>query len=157
MDVASVLGNAASGGLLGVLGSLGSAGIEYVNARASAKETLAKTQIDYAHELEVKDRDNDRARQASQEDFAKSDMQARFEGLQKAIEDQVAMSARVAGPVLDILALFRPGLTVLLIVMVFVFGLLKLQSYFGYAVELAAMAVAWWFGDRQRSKFSGVN
>lgn len=156
MDIASTLGSAATGGVLGGIFSLGGAAVEYVNARATAKENLKQKEVDYAHELQVQDRAAERGRQEAQEGFAKSDMETHFATMQKAIEDQMNLTARVAGPVLDILALFRPGLTILLIVMAFAFGIMKLEEYFQHTIQLVAMAVAWWFGDRQRNKQLGV-
>jgi hypothetical protein len=152
MDIGSVLGSAASGGVLGGIFSLGGAAVEYVSNRAAAKEGLEAKKVDYAHELQIKEKDSVRSRQDAQELHALETLKASFEGLQKSIDDQTVLSGKVDGPVLDILALFRPGLTIMLVLMVLVFGIMKLETYFLQAVELVSMAVAWWFGDRQRNR-----
>ncbi|MCA2510499.1 MAG: hypothetical protein IM561_08965 [Microcystis sp. M60BS1] len=153
MDLSSVLSSTATGGLIGTIGSLGGAAVEYINARASAKEQLKAKQVDYQHEIELQNLGASKSHQEAQDLFNRTDLENHFASLQKAIEDQTVLSNKVNGPVLDILALFRPSLTILLVLICLIFGAMKLEEYFNYAIELAAIAVTWWFGDRQRNKF----
>lgn len=162
MDLGSVLGNAATGGVLGGLFSLGNAAVDFVNKRQEAKEELDKIKVTNDHDLAVLNINNDRARQASEEQSYATrlqgtidEMKASFDGMTASITDQASLNAKTEGWVLDIVVLFRPGLTALLIVSALCTAFMLDKTAFNALVQLSAMAVTWWFGDRQRMKLLG--
>lgn len=159
MDLGSLLGSAASGGVLGGLFSIGSSAVEFVNARAQAKEALESKKVDQAHELRMMAYTHDRERQIAEETFVlkkldawQEEMKANYEALNQSVQDQMILSGKVSGVALDVLALFRPSITVLLVVGAIGCSLVSQQAMADQMVQLAAMAVAWWFGDRQRRR-----
>lgn len=155
MDIGSVIGNAATGGVLGGLFSLGNAAVDFVNRREEAKEKVAELSVTNAHELEMTKLNAANTLDASVVQGKIDEMKASFDAMKSSIEDQSGLDQKVTGPVLDIIALFRPGLTIILVLGTMSYGYFHLQSEFNTFVELTAMAVAWWFGDRQRMKLKG--
>ena len=155
MDIGSVLGSAATGGVLGGLFSLGNAAVEFVNARQQAKEALEQTKVSNAHEIELNKLNAANAIAQTQLQGVVDEIKASFEGLQASMADQTGLGQRADTWTVDILALFRPGLTVLLVGGALISGWIVDNDHtvFNSMIELSAMAVAWWFGDRQRAKF----
>lgn len=158
-DLTSIIGSTATGGVLGGLFSMGSAAVEYVSNRAAAKEALANKKADQGHELAILSVTHDRARQEHEESVTVTRLQAQidevkmsFDNLATTVNDQTVLSGRVDGVALDVLALFRPCLTILLVGGTITLGVLQEQFAFEQVSLLTAMAVSWWFGDRYRSK-----
>ena len=156
MDIGSALGSAATGGLLGGLFSMGSAAVEYMNSRQQAKEQLEQTKVSNAHEIElVKLNAENMLEQTSMQGII-DQVKASFEGLQASMQDQMQLGQKADTWTVDVLALFRPTLTILLVVGAMGAGAMASDAdhtVFNSMIELSAMAVAWWFGDRQRAKF----
>ncbi len=156
MDIGSALGSAATGGLLGGLFSMGNAAIEFVNARQKAKEELAQTRVANDHEIELVKLNASNALDQTNMQGLVDQIKSSFEGLQTSMADQTALGQKADIWTVDILALFRPGLTILLVTGALGAGAMATgtdHTVFNSMIELSAMAVAWWFGDRQRVKF----
>ena len=162
MDLASFTGSTITGGLLGGLFSLSSSAVEFVNRRQEAKEKLEELKAKNSHALSVLQLTHEREREAVADQASDlrvqgtiDEIKASFDGLRASFEDQVTLSNKVDGWTADVLVLFRPGLTTLLVVGAVCAGSFADKSTFNALVELSAMAVAWWFGDRQRMKLMG--
>lgn len=158
-DLISTVGGAATGGLLGVIGSLGTQAAAFLIDRENAKQELAMKQVTNAHELAMIDKTSERGRQEAQESFALRNLEGKieeinksYEGLAAALADQTTLNERASQWTVDIMTLVRPSLTVLLILSSFIFGLLQNANAYYQASMMATMAVAWWFGDRQFGK-----
>jgi hypothetical protein len=160
MDIASTIGSVASGGVLGGLFSLGNAAVEFANSRMQAKEQLDAKRVDNDQAIKVLELTQDRQRQQAEESVTNAllagrvdEMKASFDGLAKSFDDQIALSAKTGQTITDILALFRPSLTVGLVACTALMGFTGHSDMFQQFLQLATMATAWWFGDRQRTKF----
>ena len=154
MSLQDTVGSVLSGGVIGMIGSLGGAALKYVDDRAAHKERLEEKKVDNSHELEVLNLNQVAAIEASKAEQALTELKGSFDGLQKSIEDQTA-SASNAGPVVaGILALFRPSLTLVLMIVAIIFVGMHQVPLANKTIELVAMAVAWWFGDRQRKSMA---
>lgn len=157
MDLAGLIGGTATGGALGLVGSLASQGVAYFNAKQAAKDQLALKAADHAHELAMAQLGANRERQTAMEGFALEDLKGSLAGLQATIADQTAIGSRVSQWVADVLGLVRPGLTLLLILCALVVALMvclgatpQLLNPFYQFSSMASMAVAWWFGSRDQ-------
>lgn len=155
-DLVSTIGGAATGGLLGTLGSLGTQVAAFFIDREKAKQQLEMTKVENEHELRMLQLNAERGRQEAQESYALKALEGRidemsksYEGLVATISDQSKLNERASQWVVDTMSMVRPGLTVLLIFGSFVFGLVDNPNAFYQASMMATMAVAWWFGDRQ--------
>jgi hypothetical protein len=155
-DLISTVGGAATGGLLGTLGSLGTQALAFVIDRENAKQELEMKRVTNSHELAMLDKTSERGRQEAQETFALRNLEGKieeigksYEGLAAAMADQTTLNGRASQWTVDIMTLVRPSLTVLLIIASFIFGLLQNANAYYQASMMATMAVAWWFGDRQ--------
>lgn len=144
MNLAEMAGSTITGGVIGMIGSLGSSALDYVNRRQEAKEQLAQLKVKNEHELGM-----------VQVQGRIDETKASYESLNTTVSDQSALNQRADTWVVDVIALFRPGLTTLLVVGAVCAGSYADKSTFNALIELSAMAVAWWFGDRQRMKFQG--
>lgn len=154
MDFAGLLGDAASGGLLGLGGSLATGVLGYFREKEAAKAALEAKKADNSHEVEMA-RINGAAAEAQRVgEFAIEQMKQQYAAFMASIADQTAATARVSPWAADVLALFRPGLTTMLVggticAIGFKWNGAEIT---GDLVQLTAVAVAWWFGDRAKDK-----
>lgn len=162
MDLASLAGSTITGGVLGGLFSLGNAAVDFVNKRQEAKEAIDQLKVKNSHDIAVLQITHDRERQVAEETFAATQLQGQideikssFVALQASVADQTSLNQRADVWAVDIVTLFRPGLTLVLVSGAIFAGAWADKTTFNSLVELAAMAVAWWFGDRQRMKIVG--
>lgn len=163
MDIGALLGSAASGGVLGGVFSLGNAAVQFMGDRAKAKETLETTAQQFTHDIDLAKLTQANANQQASNAVVQTklegivtEMQKSFDGLTASMTDQTTLDGKQDGIVLDVLSLFRPGLTLTLILAAVTLGCLHQDALSGQLVELSSMAVAWWFGDRQRMKYTGA-
>ena len=162
IDLTSML-NGASGGLLGLGGSLASQVVKYFADKQKAKDELAARQADYAHDIQMAGLTRSAAADAARDQLEQTRVQGDIEGLKAAIADQTQAAGRVDPWVANILALVRPGLTVLLVL-----GLLalaaamidgahpELKDAFETIAWMASVAITWWFGSRDHQKAKGA-
>ncbi len=152
MDLVSLLGNAASGGILGCLGSLGTGIVSIFQQKAQ-----------FAHDEAMGALELQRL-------AAQSDAQARLSADQlKVTVEQGANAAFVASQaaaninnvpaaVAGLLALWRPGLTAGLVAYsLWMFPRVgaDMQQHITEAYVMAGTtSIAWWFGSRQMEKFA---
>lgn len=161
-DIGSMIGNAASGGLLGLGGAIAGQVVGYFKDKQAAADQRAAKTIDYGHEKEMAQINAGNAAQAAAAQLDLTKVQGDIDGLKAALADQTTLSGRTSQWVTDVLALFRPGLTTLLASATgigFVTLVLKsppgagvLQHSFDAIAGLTGMAVAWWFGARDVQK-----
>ena len=131
-DLISTVGGAATGGLLGVLGSLGTQAAAFIIDRENAKQELELKRVTNAHELALLDKTSERGRQEAQESFALRNLEGKIEeisksydGLVAAVNDQSSLNSRASQIIVDMMTLVRPFLTILLILASFIFGLIQ--------------------------------
>lgn len=158
-NVLNAVGGAATGGVIGILGSLGNRAGTYIVDRQKAKDEREAKKIDYQHELEMAQLTQDRSRQEAEENFALknleykvADMQAAAQLMLASINDQTQLQGRASQWVVDIMSFVRPALTILLILVAAIFGFTQMANPFYQTSMMATMAVAWWFGDRQQGQ-----
>lgn len=143
LDITTLLGSV-SGGVLGFAGALIQQGMSIWQAREAHKQRLA--------ELEL----------AAKVDLQKADInlrQTQEDRAGEAFTESIKAQAGLTGEsrrVRDVIALFRPGLTTLLVVaavaQAFIVGG-EAQQFFGLSLHnLATIAVGYWFGVRQMEK-----
>lgn len=161
MDLGSLLGNVASGGLIGLGGSIATQVIGMMQAKQVAAAALAAKQVDYAHDKEMAGINAASAAVAAAATLDLTKVQGDIDGLKASIADQTTLSGRTSQWVTDILALFRPGLTTVLVLGTGALALTLGPSAttsspqamaFGTVAEMAALAVTWWFGSRDQHK-----
>lgn len=158
MDISSILGNAASGGLIGLGGSLAGQVVTYFKDKQAAQDALATKQLDYAHEKEMAAIAGTAAQAAGARDQALARLTGEYEGLKASIADQTASTASVSGWTRDLLAVFRPVLTFMLMTGAMITAMDKIPFFtpragtFDAFIQLSALAVAWWFGSRDQMK-----
>ncbi len=152
MDIVSLLGNAASGGILGCLGSIGTGIVSIFQQKAQFSHDEAMGALEL------------------QRIAAQSDAQAKLSADQlKVTIEQGANQAFVASQsaaninnlppfAAGVLALWRPTLTAALIGYSFwMFPRVStdMQQHITEAYVMAGTtSIAWWFGSRQMEKFS---
>lgn len=161
-SLVDLIGGTATGGALGLVGSVISKGATYLVDKQKAKDDREAKLVDYAHEKDMALIQQDNTQQASEQQFALNKMQSEFEVMKTSIQDQTQLSGRTSQIVTDILALVRPGLTLLLILatMLVAFAINNgateiLMNPFYQFSSMAAMAVAWWFGDKVQTPNGG--
>lgn len=158
MDLGSLLGNAASGGLIGLGGAVAGQVVGYFKEKQAAKDALAAKQVDYAHEKEMAAIAGTAAQAAGARDQALARLTGEYEGLKASIADQTASAASVSGWARDLLAIFRPVLTFMLMTGAMITAMEKVPFFtpradtFDAFIQLSALAVAWWFGSRDQAK-----
>lgn len=160
MDLGSVLSNAASGGLIGLGGALAGQVVGYFKEKQAAQDALAAKQLDYAHEKEMAAIAGTAAQAAGAREQALARLTGEYEGLKASIADQTALSASVSGWARDLLAVFRPVLTFMLMTGAMITAMDKIPLFnftpragtFDAFIQLSALAVAWWFGSRDQAK-----
>jgi hypothetical protein len=153
MDLGDLIGSAAKGGLLGLGGSVATQVIGYFTAKQQAKDALEAKSVDYAHAVEMAKLGQAGADIEAHAAQALAKINGDIANLQASIADQTALGGRVSQWAADALALFRPGLTTLLVLGALAFGLISRTSdAFSALVELAGLSVAWWFGSRDHGK-----
>lgn len=166
-NVFDVLGGPIAGGLFGTIGSLASNWLTQRGDKAKAQATLAQSQLDNAHELELLKLRGAQTETEHTGAIEMAGLTGSFSGLVESIKDQAALSARLSPWAADILGLFRPFLTLVLILGSLAF-VLVVQYKLGAASKdylltmwrdlstITTMAVAWWFGDRQQRNNSSA-
>lgn len=153
-ELASIIGGTATGGVLGGVLSMGGRVADFFIEKEQAKSALESKKVDYAQELAVLDRTQDRERQKHVEEAAIEKlrgelelMKESYQGLRATVADQSKMvEANHA------LAWVRPGLSAFLILSAFIMAFVDNINPFYQFSSMASMAVAWWFGDRQFNK-----
>ncbi len=173
MEVATVLGAAASSSALGVivggLSSLGGRVMGIFETREARKNLVLQNEQEtrrWAHELVLQEQAS-RERREETEDELKlrsaaleaSAQELSFEGLMATIQNQTALVGKSYRWVDAVVALMRPVLTLLLWVALFVIAMME-RGHGQATVETivqttcfgAATALAWWFGDRMAAK-----
>jgi len=151
-DLGSLIGGTATGGLLGIGGAVAGQVLGYFQAKEAAKSALALATVTNAHALAMAQLGGDRARQESEESFALERLKGDLAGLQASIAEQTAIAAKTDQWVANVLALVRPGLTLLLVVCALVVAFKPSLNPFYQFASMASMAVAWWFGSRDQAK-----
>lgn len=141
MNPIELIGDAATGGAVGIIGSVINRGINYFEMGRRAKIEIDQKTLDYQHQINM-----------AQLGMDKDAIVASFQGLEKAYDDQIGLSGRTSQWATDILALFRPGLTTLLVVLTGAYAFYQSLDVFPTLATMAGMAIAWWFGDRQMQK-----
>lgn len=161
-NLVDLIGGTATGGVIGLAGSVISKGASYIVDKQKAKDERENKLVDYAHEKEMALIQQDNTRQASEQSYALSKMQTEWDAFKATIADQTQLGSRTSQIVTDILALVRPGLTLLLIfaTMMVAFAInngstTALLNPFYQFSSMAAMAVAWWFGDKAQTPTGG--
>ena len=145
--------NIASGGLLGLVGSLTGGVLKYFQTRQAQKFEELK----WAHELKLLEIQGKRELAENEHELALSDSRGSWEGLEASIGVEEKDSYRWVHAVK---ALFRPALTTGLFVLVYlIYGDLPsllpadeardVSQYIVKSIVFAAStAGVWWFGDR---------
>ena len=160
MDLSAVgaIADAASGGVLGLVGSVVGVGARHVQAKAEHKRRLAEQ----AHELALLDRQRAAAEQETESEIALAAAAGSWDGLRASIAHDTAAGAAPALPVWvqSARALMRPALTVGLLAAVLMLWrslpdtlppaeAASTGEHLARAlVSAATTAVVWWFGDR---------
>lgn len=162
IDLTSML-NGATGGLLGLGGSLAAQVVQYFKDKQAAKDAREAKQLDYAHEVQMAGLTRSAAADAAAEALEQTRVQGDIEGLKAAIADQTGIAGRVDPWVANILALVRPGLTVLLVLGLLALAVAmvdgahpELKSAFETIAWMASVAITWWFGSRDHQKAKGA-
>lgn len=161
-DITSLIGGTATGGLLGLGGSLAAQVVGYFKDKQAARDALAVKAAEYAHLKEMAGLQGMEAAQQRDADLALANLKGSLEGLQASLGDQTQLSGRVSPWVADALGLVRPGLTLVLVLAALTVAVAlaagaperMLNPFFEFA-SMASMAVAWWFGDRSHGKARG--
>lgn len=153
--IVDILAGTTTGGVLGLAGSVISKGASYITDKQKAKDEREGKALDYQHALELAKIAHEQGMQQGLQEFDKIEMEKRYEGMLASIADQTAIAQRTSQWVTDVLALVRPGLTGLLIVIAFMVAIMvclgatqTLLNPFYQFSAMASMAVAWWFGDK---------
>jgi hypothetical protein len=161
------LTSAASGGILGFLGSAVGGVMKYFQTRQQHKHEQAK----WAHEAILLDKEHARNREEDEHELTMLSEQGSWEGLNASIQSESGIGDTYKW-VNAIRALFRPALTTGLVVIAFIIfkdlsamlttlepsaftGILtpeEARALLVYDVNAlvfsASTAVVWWFGDR---------
>ncbi len=157
MDLMTIA-DAASGGLLGLVGSVVGVGARHIQTRAEHKRRLAEQ----VHELALLDRQRAAAAAETEQEIALAAAAGSWDGLRASIAHDAAAGAAPALPawVQSVRALMRPALTLLLLAAVIVIwrdlaavlppteAAAAGQHLARAVVAAATTAVVWWFGDR---------
>ena len=167
--IGSLLGagaSVASGGLFGLVGSLIGVGTKYLQQR----QANAQKDKDWMHEIELRKLDMEQGDRETENELAIAQSEGSWQGLEASYKTVVSASS-VHTIVNDIRSLFRPVLTLSLIVLSALLfwwvwsgiteangNVLKLFSetdikdiirYMIYSVFFStSTAIVWWFGDR---------
>lgn len=156
IDLGGMIGSAASGGLLGLGGALASQVVGYLTAKQQAKDARAAKVLDFEHEKSMAQLAQTGAAVQQKGERALARIQGDIQNLAASIGDQTALNARVSGWAADALALFRPALTLILVLGALILAVMtKSTGTFEAIAGLAGMAVAWWFGSRDHHKRVG--
>lgn len=163
MDVnaLALAADAASGGLLGLVGSVVGVGARHLQAKAEHKRRLAEQ----AHELALLDRQRAAAAEETEQEIALAAAAGSWDGLRASIAHDTAAGTASALPawVQSVRALMRPALTAGLLAAVLALWrslpealppaeAAETGQYLARALTAAATtAVVWWFGDRSLS------
>lgn len=158
-QLTSIVGGTAAGGLTGGLMSLGNHAIDFIMERQRAKDAREEKKLDHAHELAILSATQDRDREVAQEQLVSKkfdqfaeEVRASYEGMMASIADQTSLTNNN-----NPLQYVRPGLTLMLIVGAFIFGITNNENPLYQFSSMSSFAVAWWFGDRQRMAMRGKN
>lgn len=168
MDWTSLLGlgaSVASGGLLGLVGSVVGAGFKLWQAR---QERLARAQ-EFEQELKLQQLQMERGDRETENELKIQQSKGSWEGLVASYRSEVPPQ-HVATWVNNVRSLFRPFLTLALwLLAVWVFRRIVEPDFIGWAEQLpayvqelvrycvesiffsATTATVWWFGDRALS------
>lgn len=159
-EIAGIAGNVASGGLLGLFGSIVGAGAKYLQEQ----QRQAWEQKKWAHEEEMHKLQMQARAQETEQEIAIASAEGSWSGLEASYQHKVA-SGPVSQWVNNLRSLFRPFLTIMLwFVAIAVVWMLTSGLIAGYIKEAttaqlieysvrslifsASTATVWWFGDR---------
>ncbi len=157
MDMMTIA-DAASGGVLGLIGSVVGVGARHIQAKAEHKRRLTEQ----AHELALLDRQRAAAAEETEQEIALAAAAGSWDGLRASIAHDAAAGAApgLPGWVQAVRALMRPMLTLLLLAAVIVIwrdlaavlppteAAITGQHLARSVVAAPTTAVVWWFGDR---------
>ena len=161
---ASVLGSAASGGLLGLAGSVLGGVFKWLGAR----QEMESRRLEYEQELKLQELQLRARQEETEQEIQLANTEGSWQALSDSYRADAATAERASPWAANIKTLFRPFLTVLLVALsAWIIWMLlggALSSRIGadtasalviYAVQSvvfsASAAVLWWFGDRSIS------
>lgn len=170
LDLAGVAGSAASGGILGLVGSVVGGVVKYFKR----KQELSHKREEWKHEIELYKLESERDRQEDEHELEVIEanlQQLRAEGSYAGLEASIRADMSIGQSYLWVSAvksLFRPFLTVCLMIMTLIlFKWLMEGELDGYTdpdtiaglivytiqsvVFTTVTACVWWFGDRAMS------
>jgi formamidopyrimidine-DNA glycosylase len=151
--VVDLLADAAvGGGVVGIAGSIINKGLGYFTDKQKAKDALEAKKVDYEQAKELAKLGIETAQAQSQIDQVAKEIEGSFAGLQATVADQTVLSGKVDGWATDVLALFRPGITLLLVATMATLAVVEHEPIAKAVASMTGMALAWWFGDRQAKK-----
>lgn len=153
-----ILGSLISGPIIGLVGSGISAFVNYKNRQLDLQENREKRD----HELQLYDKQVAFKGVEMEHELDVQSIKAAVD-LRTASYTHDASYGQPTGWAVNALRLFRPGLTALLLGLVCVFwftigddisfeGMTMQQKIVTSIVEMAGMAMAWWFGSREQAK-----
>lgn len=153
---------AIAGIITGLVGSFSTSLFSWLNTKEKNKIIIAQM----GHEAKRWDFQKEITILQSQAKVSEFEMKALLEqvqgswaGLEASIKAQIASGQNAGRTANSIVTLFRPFITLLLIAAMFYFTQKMLVEEFAKAafgivaiIELASMAVSWWFGDRSMKR-----
>lgn len=145
-----LLSDALGGGIVGVVGSVVGRGIGIFEKKQDHKHQVEVQKLAGSQAVEMAKLGMDQ----TQLDMFGEQVKGSYEGLSKSIDDQTTLSGKASQWVTDVLALFRPGLTTLLVGLTATLAVMTNdQAVWSDVTFLTATAITWWFGDRQTKQF----
>lgn len=166
-DLVGFGASVASGGILGVVGSVVGGVFKWLNAKEEKKERDAQR----AHEVSLQQLQMQARREETEQELELVEQEGSWSGLSESIRSDSIAAANSHKWVNDVRSLYRPFLTTGLIVLLYIMfrdlmaALQDQNSYLGalfseaevheiikyviYSVAFAATtSIVWWFGDR---------
>lgn len=173
-DIAGNVANVASGGILGLIGSMLGVGAKYLQERAEE----IRRQNERIHELELLKLQMQARAEETEQELALVSQQGAWAGLTSSQSAAAGLNSHVHTWVNDVRALVRPVLTFALVAVVYLLfrdlqaamtgGESRMADLVGestmahlvrYIIEglvfAATTAVVWWFGERAMTMGSG--
>lgn len=146
-----LIGGAASGGIFGVALSLISTGVKAFAEHKRRKQEFVFKQAEWDKEYKLRELLGAQADQESENERLIVALEARTKGMEVSYKDQISLNTN---PTVDsIRALFRPFLTLSLVIVVVIFYFtiadISMKEYIILStVFSSSTAVLWWFGER---------
>lgn len=144
---------AITGSIIGLAGSALTNITGYFNRRLDLKKMELEFQhekLKWDHEAALFDLQMQAKAEETEQEAFLTDVMGSWKGLETSISDQSKALNGASEWVHNLLALFRPAITTGLLMLVAYFSLTGVETAVTVvtALDLAAMAVTWWFGDR---------